>query len=100
MNKFRIRASHTVYLTYVVEADTFEQARDKLCDRDIFTAHTRRRNGYGDDTFGPDVEYIEGVEVDYEAEIECDGDPSPTGSLRTIKQWEWEEEEEEERESV
>ena len=99
MNKFRIRASHTVYLTYVVEADTFEQALDKLCNRDIFTTH-----GCGSgELFGPYVDYVDDVEVDWDDRCECDGDPSPTGALIQhwpIRQWVWEEEEEEERESV
>ena len=68
-------------MTYVVEADSFEEAREKLCNREIFTHHT-------DDTFGPDVEYIEGVEVDPD-EFNHDGDPAPTGRPLVRRDWEY-----------
>jgi len=86
MPKFKIQAQHTVYITYVVEGESFKEARDKLCAREIFTAWS---NG---ELFGPSVDCESGIAVDWEDTKQgphYDSDPSPTGMRNISRDWEW-----------
>ena len=87
MPKFKIQAQHTVYITYVVEGDSFKEARDKLYNRELFTQWS---NGDGQ-VFGP-TEAYDDVKVDWEATGQgphYDSDPSPTGHQSVRRDWEW-----------
>jgi hypothetical protein len=73
--KYHIDCSFTVYYTLEVEADTFEEALESLCNIEIFTS-------YHGDLWGiapPD--HVKVISVD------ADCDPSPTGATHISKDW-------------
>lgn len=86
---FVIKALHQVEVTYRVPATTFEEALEKLCNKEIWAEY-----GFGDNqTFGVDEMVVE--DIGAKAEVEwAYGDPAPTGRQEnTRRQWEWDVEE-------
>jgi len=83
--RFVIRARHEVEITYEVEAETFDEALETLCNKELFTEH-------GNNLFGPSDFVMEehGIEI---TDTECYGDPGPTGRLWTQRDWDYDEEE-------
>jgi len=84
MGIYNIEARHEVQITYRVEAASFEEALERLCNKDLF-------RDQGRNTFGPG-DYVmerEGIEV---VDHECCGDPSATGREWTERSWVYSEE--------
>ena len=81
--RYEIKASWTVYYTLRVDAESFAEAREKLCSKDIFG----ERAGLGP-TFGLDEEVMQAHGITAEVEG-ADGDPSGTGHPRG-RSWEYE----------
>lgn len=81
MREYKIRASFKVYGTFTVEAESFAEALDQLCDTEIFTSYLGSPRTYG---FNTEVMIEKGIKV---SEADYDSDPSPTGVLRRGRQW-------------
>ena len=86
MPKYQIKGSFSVEYLFEVEGETFEEARGKLCDRELFTQfglsapHTYGLSDYDLAAIGAEV-----------LEEEHFSDPAPTGRQWTRREWEWEE---------
>ncbi len=79
--RYEIKASWTVYYTLRVDAESFAEAREKLCGKEIFG----ERAG---PTFGLDEDVMAANGITAEVEG-ADGDPSGTGHPRG-RSWEYE----------
>ena len=81
MHEYKIRTSFKVYGTFTVEAESFAEALDQICDTEIFTSYLGSPETYG---FNTEVMAQKGIKVN---ETDYDSDPSPTGALRRGRQW-------------
>ena len=83
---FVIKCRHMVDITYRVPGTSFEDALEKLCNRELFQEH-------GQGLFGPSdyVLHEEGIEV---VDADCYGDPSATGRGWQQRSWVYHEEDE------
>jgi|1_EtaG_2_1085319.scaffolds.fasta_scaffold41947_2 hypothetical protein len=83
LKTFEVKASHTIYLTYAVKAESHEDAVRRLCGIEL--GQSAPGEGH---LFGPDSYVMEknGIEVVWQSEI--DADPSPTGMQHIRRDWE------------
>jgi len=79
--KWEIDCSWTVYYKLTVEGDSFEDALEKVCNKEIFTEYAGEPA-----TFGLCESTMEanGIEAKVES---CDGDPTATGEEYTQRRW-------------
>ena len=87
MAKFDIKCIHETEVTYTVEADDFDEALEKICNKDIWTEYCGEPKTFGVNDYVCDEEGIEWEVTD------TWGDPSPTGQPRMERHWEYDEEE-------
>lgn len=90
MKMFEIKTSFSIYATFKVPADTFDEALGKLCNKELLTEYSGCPSTWGFDERNLDDE---GITVEVE---NVDGDPSPTGDEWTQRKWEYQEESEDE----
>ena len=87
--QFEIKCRHMVDVIYRVTAENDDEALEALCNKELFTSYD------GGTLFGP-CDYVmeaNGIEV---VDVDCYGDPSPTGYQSVRRDWEIEELEEDE----
>ena len=81
--EFKIKGSFSVQVTLWVPASDFDEALNKVCNKEIFTTFC-----VSPETFGFDENVLEDTGIIVEVDG-CDGDPSPTGRAWTDRAWEW-----------
>ena len=81
--EFKIKGSFSVQVTLRVPASDFDEALNKVCNKEIFTTFCG-----SPETFGFDENVLENTGIIVEVDG-CDGDPSPTGRAWTDRAWEW-----------
>ena len=80
---YEVKTSFTIYANFKVPADSFDEALDKLCNKELLTEYC------GDPaTWGFDERKLEeeGITVEIDS---VDGDPSPTGRACVVSDWEF-----------
>ena len=82
---YQIRGKWSIYYTLNVSAESFEKARDKICDNWLLTEYCGSPATYGLDEYQMQELGIELVEEEHE------GCPEPTGNSWTQRSWEWKE---------
>jgi hypothetical protein len=86
-----LEGSFTV--TYRFEFEAREDATEReiverLCNKDIFTYHGGYEVDAGDMKLGLDPSVLKYYGIRAQLE-DWDGDPSPTGRERTVRDWRW-----------
>jgi len=89
MAKFEIESKHEVHVLYTLEADTFDEALEKLCSADLWTEYCGEPA-----TFGVNEHECEAKGIEFKVTDHWPG-PSPTGEWNLPRRrWEWESDEE------
>ena len=79
---YEIKTSFTIYANFKVPAGSFDEALDKLCNKELLTEYCGVPPTWGFDERKMDDDGVT-VEID-----SVDGDPSPTGREWSRREWE------------
>jgi len=82
---YEVKTSFTIYANFKVPAGSFDEALDKLCNKELITEYGGWGTTWGFDAFKLEEEGIT-VEID-----NIDGDPSPTGRECVRRDWDYRE---------